>query len=396
MFHTILSIAMVVLALFGTASAHMTLKTPVPYGQSTLDTSPLKPDKSNYPCKLREGVYDITQQNIIPVGVPQELSFSGSASHGGGTCQLSISLDKEPTASSVFKLIQVFEGGCPTAGAGNDGSDTFSFTVPKGFPNGDFALAWVWYNRIGNREVYMNCAPITVTGGADNNDLFDSLPNQYMINLPPSECSSVETSDQIIPNPGQYVVKAQGALLSSATGPSCAAAAAAQTESVKGYKSAASGDSASSGVTEPASSTAHATSAPGYNNGQYSAPASTTAAVPTSAPVASSSTTASAPAAYPTLSVSSGAGVSGPATGIVTSYGPAGTGSTTSGSTPSSGNGIVCDDAHAGQYGVEVAGKTVWRQVAPGTTCQEVSAYRLKRSMRHAHVRRHIQNGGFF
>lgn len=407
-------LALVALALLDQTFAHMTLKTPVPYGIDTLDTSPLlnlaiSDPQSNYPCKQRAGVYDVSVQNKIPVGVPQELTFGGSASHGGGTCQISVSLDKEPTKSSVFKLIQVFEGGCPTAGEGNDGSDQFTFTVPKGFPNGDFALAWTWYNKVGNREIYMNCAPITVTGGADNNDVYDSLPNQYLINLPTSECSTVETSDQIIPNPGQFVVKAQTNSLASATGPSCAASAAAMTNGVKGYNSIASDGGAGYGAptgisaaTPTSSAAAQATSAgvSSYNNGQYSAPATASAAPP---PVSSSFTTSIiaaplTPTSYPTLSIPSGAGVSGPAaaTGTVSANAPIGTGSPSSSSGSSSsgsGNGITCDAAaHSGQYGVSVNGKTVWRAVAPGTTCDEVSAYR-KRSLvlRHARVRRDLQ-----
>ncbi|KAF2215063.1 hypothetical protein CERZMDRAFT_36238, partial [Cercospora zeae-maydis SCOH1-5] len=204
MFTNTLPCTLAVLALLGQVSAHMKMAQPVPYNlKTTLTTSPLNTDKSDFPCQVPAGgAYTVEQWNMMPAGADQVLSFSGSASHGGGTCQLAISLDTEPTKDSVFKLIQVFEGGCPTSGAGNDGSHPFTFKVPEGFPDGNATLAWTWYNKIGNREIYQNCAPITVTGGSDNHDVYDSLPEHYIINLPPSECSSVETSDQIIPFPG--------------------------------------------------------------------------------------------------------------------------------------------------------------------------------------------------
>ncbi|GIZ40486.1 hypothetical protein CKM354_000382100 [Cercospora kikuchii] len=418
MFTNALSSTVAVLALLGQVSAHMKMAHPVPFNADAVTTSPLESDRSNYPCQISNGVYNVTEQNMMKVGEEQLLSFNGSASHGGGTCQLAVSLDKNPTKESIFKLIQVYEGGCPTSGAGNDGSHPFTFKIPEGFPNGEFALAWTWYNKIGNREIYQNCAPITVTGGSDNHDVYDSLPEHYIINLPPSDCSSVETSDQMIPFPGQYIIKGEGAKPSAATGPSCEASAAAMTKNVKGYKSEASDNGAAytapaggsgSGASAPASSAAQATSAAGYgsapssyNNGQYSAPVTTSAvtSVATSAtasadaPPTASPEAESAPISYPTLSLSSGAGVNAPAAGTASAYAPIGTGSTpapTEGS--SSGNGIVCDASHANQFGVNVGGETVWRAVAAGTTCEQIAAYR-KRSLRHAHVRRHLQNVG--
>lgn len=419
MFSSAGSLALAALTLLGHASAHMTLKTPHPYGSDTLTTSPLAnvaidAQGSQFPCQLRLENATATwdppaSPNLVAAGKDYELSFSGSASHGGGTCQLAISLDRQPTAKSTWKLIQVYEGGCPTSGDGNDGSTPFTYSVPASIPSGEVTLAWTWYNKIGNREIYMNCAPLTVSGGAKDDSEYNNLPNMYVINLPTSECSTVETSDQEIPFPGEFVQKMQSASIKAATGPSCAASAAAQTQGVSGYKSAI--ESNGAGYTVPGgadatvaagSSAAQATSAAGYNNGQYSATAATSIASSSAAPTAYSSIAtsaaaapsaeASSPASYPTLSVSSGAGVSGPATGTASAYAPAGTGSSSSSTESSSSSGIICDASHSGQYGVAVNGKTVWRGVAAGTTCDEVAAYR-KRSLRHAHVRRHIQNG---
>jgi hypothetical protein len=128
----------------------MKMSSPVPFNFANLDNSPLKADGSDFPCKAspnNPSSYSISAINKIPVDQPVLLSFEGSATHGGGTCELSISMDKAPTANSVFKTIQVFHGACPTATGGG-----LTFNIPKDFPNADQAtLAWTWFNQIGNR-----------------------------------------------------------------------------------------------------------------------------------------------------------------------------------------------------------------------------------------------------
>ncbi|KAL8649969.1 MAG: hypothetical protein Q9210_004098, partial [Variospora velana] len=153
-----------------TASAHIIMENPVPYGSP--DSNPLLADGSDFPCKQSEDVYKVVKQNIMPVGQPQTLSFIGQATHGGGSCQISLTTDKQPTKDSVWKVIETIEGGCPSSHPGNlgddptgRGTDTFNFSIPPMIPPGDYTLAWTWFNKIGNREMYMNCAPVTVTGG---------------------------------------------------------------------------------------------------------------------------------------------------------------------------------------------------------------------------------------
>ncbi|KJX93528.1 hypothetical protein TI39_contig4297g00001 [Zymoseptoria brevis] len=232
------SLASAALVFFGRAASHMIMQHPVPFGVDTLDNSPLNNAKpgsagSDYPCKQRAGVYNIGTMNSMPVESPILLNFTGSASHGGGTCQIAVSLDKEPRVESVWKIIQVFEGGCPTDQDGNTPPNKFQFQIPKGFPNGQATMSWTWYNKIGNREVYQNCAPIQVTGGSETKEVYESLPNLYLINLPTSECSTVETTDIEIPSPGQSIIKDSSAI-KGAAGPSCAASAAAQTLGMPG------------------------------------------------------------------------------------------------------------------------------------------------------------------
>ena len=74
-----------------------------------------------------------------------------------------------PTKDSVFKVIKSIEGGCPSTNPGNvgpatgTGADEFEYTIPEEVQAGrNYTLAWTWFNKIGEREMYMNCAPISV------------------------------------------------------------------------------------------------------------------------------------------------------------------------------------------------------------------------------------------
>lgn len=181
-----------VLALHSFTNAHVEIETPVPYGAGdaapALDTNPLKADGSDFPCKQRPEVYKVVKQNMMAIGQPQTLSFRGQATHGGGSCQISLSTDKEPTKDSVWKVILSIEGGCPSKNPGNVGpdpfgygADKFQYQIPPEVPLGDYTLAFTWFNKIGEREMYMNCAPVTVTGsGKRDLDGFEESDNSTM------------------------------------------------------------------------------------------------------------------------------------------------------------------------------------------------------------------------
>lgn len=389
------SLATGVLLLAGQATAHMVMSHPIPFG--TPDTSPLKnakpgTDASDYPCKKqRADVYEITTMNNMAVNTPIALSFNGSASHAGGTCQLSVSLDKEPTASSVFKVIKVFEGGCPSDASGGDLIKDFAFQIPEGFPNGQATFAWLWYNRLGGtREVYMNCAPITVTGGSENKDVFNSLPNQYLINLPTSECQGVDSTDLVIPYPGQYIEKGQDNVIpKAAVGPSCAASAAAQTMGLSGYQTASAGKNSTPTAYSTVSKSETSSALAGYGSGAPIIVTTSTAAPAYSTPLVTSNPT-DAPTSYPTLTVSSSAGIYGPGTAAGTGPAPAATGSLSTDTTCPTNGAVVCNGAS--QFGLCNNGNVVWQAVAAGTTCSN-GQIQKRSAFRHAHVRRHAQKG---
>ncbi|KAK5123077.1 hypothetical protein LTR85_003273 [Meristemomyces frigidus] len=415
--------------LFSTlGNGHLILSSPVPFGLDSLNNSPLvdaKPGSSgsDYPCKLRTGVYDISAMNNMAVGEPMELSFTGSASHGGGTCQLAITTDLEPAANTTFKLFQTFEGGCPIQASGNDGTHPFTFKLPAGTPNGRLTFAWMWYNRVGNREIYMNCAPLDVTGGSDTLDYYNSLPNAYVINLPTSECSTVETTNQEIPFPGQFILKDDSTSIAAASGPSCAASAAAQTEGVSGYKSATSSNSAATqapaknaDVTGAATQTAAAASsaAGGYGSSQASmTSAAATSAASTSSPSngeignsvfsgaastgsgsfvtisTAAATSAAETSTYPTMTASSAAGVS--PSGYAVASGTGSSSSSSSGTSCSNEGALVCNGST--QWGLCDHGSVVFQAVAAGTTCTN-GAIQKRSAVQHPHARRHARVAG--
>jgi hypothetical protein len=222
-------------AFAATATAHMTIEYPVPYGRDTLNSSPLAP--GDFPCKQRAGVYDVTEMNQWNAGETKEVSFKGSAVHGGGSCQFSITTDMEPTEASQWKVITSAIGGCPSNATGNlpedpngHGAATFPVTMPDNIPEGKYTFAWTWLNKVGNREFYMNCAPLQVGGGASGSasttsaaQALSALPDMFVANLPATECTTSEGQDFNYPDPGQNVIQGTGATLGdSVSGSGCA------------------------------------------------------------------------------------------------------------------------------------------------------------------------------
>ncbi|EEQ89326.1 uncharacterized protein BDCG_04446 [Blastomyces dermatitidis ER-3] len=160
----------------GAVDAHMKIRTPTPFNPRALDNGPLDANGGDFPCKFSgrytPGPRVVPPENVFAIGAKQTLSFIGSAVHGGGSCQLSLTQDLIPNKNSVWKVIHSIEGGCPSAVDGNlpsdangSGASVFDFQIPPSIAPGEYTFAWSWLNRIGNREFYMNCAPITVTRG---------------------------------------------------------------------------------------------------------------------------------------------------------------------------------------------------------------------------------------
>ncbi|KAA8614593.1 Lytic polysaccharide monooxygenase [Pyrenophora tritici-repentis] len=377
-------------ALFATVNAHVKMTKPVPFSVDTLDTSPIS--KGQFPCKSQLG-FKVSQTNTMKVGEKNTLVLDGSAVHGGGSCQLSVTMDEVPTENSVFKVIMSMEGGCP----GVEGpAKSYDFVLPDSIPNGKATFAWTWMSKLaGQPELYMNCAPIEVTGGASDKTKFDALPDLLKINLDKS-CESVPNSAVQFPNPGQNVLKGATGDLKAPIGNACGSSGSAPADPPAGGAPSAAPTAPSAGqlpaapsppaggapsatVSSPAAGQPPAAptkpaggkpSPPPSNpgGGVFAPGASSGPALPTSTTLVTVTATPTAP---------TGAGPTAPAG--VSPPSPIGTGTPSTPSTPSSpsaggGSGtcttngaIVCNGAT--QFGLCNNGNVVWQAVAAGTTC---------------------------
>ncbi|WOO84209.1 Microtubule-actin cross-linking factor 1, isoforms 1/2/3/5 [Vanrija pseudolonga] len=218
------------------ALAHMEMQYPAPflskYNPNTqpanIDwsmTNPLAADGSNYPCKGYNHVLGTPEGAVTATfaqGHAYNFTIVGTAFHGGGSCQASLSYD----GGKTFTVVQSIIGNCPVFGSGN-----FDFTVPADAPTGDAVFAWTWFNNIGNREMYMNCAAVTITGGASRKrrigeyaepalkrDVaygdgtvakratpFSARPANFIANVG-NGCSTLQNKDVLFPNPGPDVL----------------------------------------------------------------------------------------------------------------------------------------------------------------------------------------------
>jgi hypothetical protein len=222
---------------FGSAAqAHMALSYPAPFraknnpyaDPSTIDysmTSSLNADGSNFPCKGYQtdmGTPAGKPTADWTAGSSYNFSLAGGATHEGGSCQASLSYDKGKT----FKVIHSYEGNCPSST-----TESFPFTVPADAPTGDAIFAWEWYNKVGNREIYMNCAAVTINGGSGSTSKasnasststpFAQRPDIFVANIGKG-CTTVEGKEVQFPQPGPDVTNnLSGDNSGSFTGSSC-------------------------------------------------------------------------------------------------------------------------------------------------------------------------------
>lgn len=159
-------------------------------------TSPLVAS-GTYPCKgYIASPDDVTMTPITSwsAGGTYNYTVAGTATHGGGSCQLVMSYDYGKTWQVIFSYI----GGCMVEGS------TTEFTLPSDAPNGEAMFGWNWFNRLGNREMYQNCAVVTITNGGGG--LSPSVyPAPFVANAGVNECSTIENQDPVFPEPGPNV-----------------------------------------------------------------------------------------------------------------------------------------------------------------------------------------------
>lgn len=174
-------------------------------------TSPLKPDGSDFPCKgYQSDLGSAAGASVATwaVGGTYNFTVGGDARHNGGSCQISLSYDK----GKSFTVIHSYVGGCPL-------QDTYNFVLPADAPTGAALFAWTWFNEVGNREMYMNCASITITGSGSTKRAgtsFSSRPSLFVANLN-NGCNTVAGEDVTFPDTGPDVTTG-GTSLGSVTG----------------------------------------------------------------------------------------------------------------------------------------------------------------------------------
>ncbi|KAI1823368.1 hypothetical protein F4861DRAFT_337129 [Xylaria intraflava] len=299
-------------ALVAAVNGHMIMNEPAPFDPSGLNNSPLDASGSDFPCKFN-GVYTPTggSTNTFSLGSSQPLSFTGSAVHGGGSCQISITYDNPPTKDSKWKVIHSIEGGCPakntqgnlTPNAGATDPFKYQFKVPSDIPTGNGTIAWTWFNRIGNREMYMNCGALELTGTSGDQANYDKLPDMVVLNIG-SHPQTIEGVDYKFADPGPSV--------EDNTGP-FGVATCSNTGCQSGGSSGSSGSGSGSGSgSSPASTPTSAAGGGGVfvtaTPSSTAAPTTTAAAtINTSAPSSSPAPPASTPASTPASGSSSGA-----------------------------------------------------------------------------------------
>ncbi|KAK4187006.1 hypothetical protein QBC35DRAFT_474936 [Podospora australis] len=189
-------------------SAHMAMANPAPLKSvknpnvdpGSADFNINSPISSWTPCKYPDLASLLASPGGAPVatwaaGSSQSFTIEGGAPHGGGSCQASLSLD----GGKSFTVIHSYEGGCP-----GQGSSSFNFKVPSDVPATKQALfAWSWFNHIGNREMYMNCAVVDITSGSGSGGKvpFSQRPQIFKANVG-NGCRTVDSADLRFPNPG--------------------------------------------------------------------------------------------------------------------------------------------------------------------------------------------------
>ncbi|KAJ9108978.1 hypothetical protein QFC21_000301 [Naganishia friedmannii] len=188
-----------------TASAHIQMSWPYPLHstfnpktpESAKDysmTSPLLAD-GVYPCKgfINNPSGSPYMDSVVSwkAGQTVNVTLAGTATHHGGSCQFSMSYD----SGSTWNVIQSYIGGCVTD------SNIIDVAIPSEAPSGDALFAWTWFNTAGNREMYMNCAAVTVANGGSGL----TGPTPFVANANVNECHTIENTDVVFPDPGNVV-----------------------------------------------------------------------------------------------------------------------------------------------------------------------------------------------
>lgn len=143
-FHSFLRLLCALSLLLSGALSHMQMSDPSPLRDPHADRenepkdynilTPLRSDGSDFTCKGYQWNTLLTSVASYTAGQTYELKLKGSATHGGGSCQISLSCDNGVN----FKVLRSIVGGCPQ-------QDSYDFTIPENCETATCLLAWTWY-----------------------------------------------------------------------------------------------------------------------------------------------------------------------------------------------------------------------------------------------------------
>lgn len=160
--------------------------------------NPLAPDGSNFPC---HGWIGKDKHNVGSLQAGQVMNFSligttpsDYVPHGGGSCQAALSYDSGKTWSTIWSYM----GGCVLD------ATTYDVLIPADAPSGEVLFAWDWFNLQGNREMYQNCALMTITGGGAGLNDKKAYPPPFVANVG-NGCATIEGVNVVFPSPGNNV-----------------------------------------------------------------------------------------------------------------------------------------------------------------------------------------------
>ncbi|KAI0235406.1 hypothetical protein L0F63_006347, partial [Massospora cicadina] len=115
---------------------------------------------------------DVEPGETVTAGATLTTCFHGEAQHDGGHCEFSLSYD-----GVGYAVIKTIISECL-----RNKPLGYDVTIPPSAPTGRAILSWTWFNRIGEREIYMNCAALNIEGGPNTGMVRG--PKRLIANLP--------------------------------------------------------------------------------------------------------------------------------------------------------------------------------------------------------------------
>ncbi|KAJ1728787.1 hypothetical protein LPJ61_003853 [Coemansia biformis] len=173
-------------ALVGSAAAHMAINYPCPRYSPNCATKPPLPDYvGSYDVNIKNPISSLKSGETMPLckynqawpqpvaswtaGQPVTVTFQpDGAAHSGGHCQFSMSYDGGKTFAVIHEELEhcFFNG----PASGNQAQVLqYTFNLPQTLPASKSAIfSWSWVNASGNREFYMNCADVAISGSSSS------------------------------------------------------------------------------------------------------------------------------------------------------------------------------------------------------------------------------------